>query len=57
MARAHPMSHPGVAQFGHVPGRLSSFHPAVAGSFKSRFPAPTEAQARAWAVTSSTATP
>src|SRR5687767_15951110 len=34
------------------PGALSSFHPAVAGWFKSRFPAPTEAQARAWAVTS-----
>ena len=34
------------------PDALSSFHPAVAGWFKSRFPAPTEAQARAWAVTS-----
>ncbi len=31
---------------------LSDFHPAVAGWFRSRFPAPTEAQARAWAVTS-----
>jgi ATP-dependent Lhr-like helicase len=31
---------------------LSGFHPAVAGWFRSRFPAPTEAQARAWAVTS-----
>ena len=30
----------------------ASFHPAVAGWFKSRFPAPTEAQVRAWAVTS-----
>jgi ATP-dependent Lhr-like helicase len=34
------------------PDPLSSFHPAVAGWFRSRFPAPTEAQARAWAVTS-----
>ena len=34
------------------PDALSSFHPAVAGWFKSRFPAPTEAQNRAWAVTS-----
>jgi ATP-dependent helicase Lhr and Lhr-like helicase len=34
------------------PDALSSFHPAVAGWFQSRFPAPTEAQARAWAVTS-----
>jgi len=31
---------------------LSGFHPAVAGWFSSRFPAPTEAQRRAWAVTS-----
>ena len=31
---------------------LSSFHPTVAGWFRSRFPAPTEAQAQAWAVTS-----
>ncbi len=31
---------------------LSTFHPAVAGWFRSRFSAPTEAQARAWAVTS-----
>ena len=31
---------------------LSTFHPAVAGWFRSRFPAPTEAQTRAWAVTS-----
>ena len=31
---------------------LAGFHPAVAGWFRSRFPAPTEAQARAWAVTS-----
>jgi ATP-dependent Lhr-like helicase len=31
---------------------LSGFHPAVAGWFRGRFPAPTEAQARAWAVTS-----
>ena len=34
------------------PDALSGFHPAVAGWFRSRFPAPTEAQARAWAVTS-----
>jgi ATP-dependent Lhr-like helicase len=34
------------------PDALSGFHPAVAGWFKSRFSAPTEAQARAWAVTS-----
>ena len=34
------------------PEALASFHPAVAGWFRSRFPAPTEAQARAWAVTS-----
>ena len=33
------------------PDALSGFHPAVAGWFRSRFPAPTEAQARAWAVT------
>ena len=31
---------------------LASFHPAVAGWFRNRFPEPTEAQARAWAVTS-----
>ena len=31
---------------------LNSFHPAVAGWFRSRFPEPTEAQRRAWAVTS-----
>jgi ATP-dependent Lhr-like helicase len=31
---------------------LSGFHPAVTGWFRSRFPEPTEAQARAWAVTS-----
>ena len=31
------------------PDVLSQFHPAVAGWFRSRFPAPTEAQARAWA--------
>jgi hypothetical protein len=31
---------------------LSAFHPAVAGWFRSRFPEPTEAQTRAWAVTS-----
>ena len=34
------------------PDVLASFHPAVAGWFRSRFPTPTEAQARAWAVTS-----
>jgi ATP-dependent Lhr-like helicase len=34
------------------PDALSRFHPAVAGWFRSRFPAPTEAQGRAWAVTS-----
>jgi ATP-dependent Lhr-like helicase len=34
------------------PEALASFHPAVAAWFKSRFPAPTEAQTRAWAVTS-----
>jgi ATP-dependent helicase Lhr and Lhr-like helicase len=34
------------------PEVLQSFHPAVSGWFRSRFPAPTEAQARAWAVTS-----
>jgi len=28
---------------------LNTFHPAVAGWFRSRFPEPTEAQARAWA--------
>jgi len=33
-------------------GALSGFHPAVAGWFQNRFSAPTEAQARAWAVTS-----
>ncbi len=27
---------------------LQGFHPAVAGWFRSRFPAPTAAQARAW---------
>ena len=31
---------------------LNSFHPAIAGWFRSRFPEPTEAQRRAWAVTS-----
>ena len=31
---------------------LTAFHPAVAGWFRSRFPEPTEAQNRAWAVTS-----
>ncbi|MEX2151291.1 MAG: DEAD/DEAH box helicase [Steroidobacteraceae bacterium] len=31
---------------------LNAFHPAVAAWFRSRFPEPTEAQARAWAVTS-----
>jgi ATP-dependent Lhr-like helicase len=31
---------------------FTAFHPAVAGWFRSRFPAPTEAQVRAWAVTS-----
>ncbi len=31
---------------------LSRFHPAVAGWFKNRFSVPTEAQTRAWAVTS-----
>jgi len=31
---------------------LQSFHPAVAGWFQKRFAAPTEAQLRAWAVTS-----
>ena len=35
-----------------TPDALSGFHPAVAGWFRSRFPKPTEAQARAWAVTS-----
>ncbi len=30
---------------------LTVFHPAVAGWFRSRFSAPTEAQSRAWAVT------
>ncbi len=34
------------------PDALSSFHPAVAGWFRGRFSAPTEAQTRAWAVTS-----
>ena len=34
------------------PDILDSFHPAVAGWFRSRFPEPTEAQRRAWAVTS-----
>jgi ATP-dependent Lhr-like helicase len=34
------------------PDALSGFHPAVAGWFRSRFPEPTQAQARAWAVTS-----
>jgi ATP-dependent Lhr-like helicase len=35
------------------PDALNGFHPAVAGWFRSRFPAgPTEAQRRAWAVTS-----
>ena len=34
------------------PDALSGFHPAVAGWFRSRFAAPTEAQTRAWAVTS-----
>ncbi len=34
------------------PEALSGFHPAVAGWFRSRFPAPTDAQARAWSVTS-----
>src|SRR5262245_7169917 len=34
------------------PDVLDAFHPAVAGWFRSRFPAPTAAQARAWAVTS-----
>jgi len=31
---------------------LAAFHPAVAGWFRSRFAAPTDAQAKAWAVTS-----
>ena len=31
---------------------LSGFHPAVAGWFRGRFSGPTEAQCRAWAVTS-----
>ena len=31
---------------------LDNFHPAVAGWFRSRFPEPTEAQRRAWGVTS-----
>jgi ATP-dependent Lhr-like helicase len=36
-----------------TPGALTGFHPAVAGWFESRFPAgPTEAQKRAWTVTS-----
>jgi len=34
------------------PDALSGFHPAVAGWLKSRITEPTEAQARAWAVTS-----
>ncbi len=34
------------------PDILDSFHPAVAGWFRSRFPEPTEAQRRAGAVTS-----
>jgi ATP-dependent helicase Lhr and Lhr-like helicase len=34
------------------PDALASFHPAVAAWFRRRFPAATEAQARAWAVTS-----
>ena len=34
-----------------TPQVLSGFHPAVVEWFRSRFPAPTEAQARAWAVT------
>ena len=35
------------------PDALTAFHPAVAGWFKNRFPGgPTEAQSRAWAVTS-----
>ncbi|MEX0733538.1 MAG: DEAD/DEAH box helicase [Steroidobacteraceae bacterium] len=33
------------------PDVLASFHPAVAGWFRSRFPEPTEAQRRAWPVT------
>ncbi len=33
------------------PDALASFHPAVAGWFRSRFPEPTEAQRRAWPVT------
>jgi ATP-dependent Lhr-like helicase len=36
-----------------APDALSTFHPAVAGWFRNRFPGgPTEAQHRAWAVTS-----
>ncbi len=35
-----------------TPDALTGFHPAVAGWFRSRFPAPTEAQSQAWAVTS-----
>ena len=34
-----------------TPDALTSFHPAVAGWFSGRFPTPTEAQNRAWAVT------
>jgi ATP-dependent Lhr-like helicase len=34
------------------PDALSGFHPAVAGWFKGRFAAPTEAQIQAWAITS-----
>ena len=46
------MSHPAWHNAVMSPDVLSGFHPAIAGWFRSRFPAPTEAQARAWAVTS-----
>ena len=39
------MSHPACHNSPMSPDALSGFHPAVAGWFRSRFPAPTEAQA------------
>ena len=51
-ARAHPMSHPRVPQSGDVPGRPHRLPPGRRRVVSQPFPEPTEAQARAWAVTS-----
>jgi ATP-dependent Lhr-like helicase len=46
------LSHPRGQNAVMSPDALITFHPAVAAWFRSRFPEPTEAQRRAWAVTS-----